>query len=80
MSIRFFIFYLFFSLTLFANTAKPLTITGDRDYAPFSYLDSENKAQGLLVDVWREWATAINTEVRFELKEWQLSLNALKNK
>ncbi len=80
MLMRFFILSLFLPLFLFSNVTQPLIITGDKDYAPYTYLDSENKAQGLLVDVWKEWARVNNIALRFELKEWTQSIDAIKNK
>ena len=80
MLMRFFILSLFLPLFLFSNVTQPLIITGDKDYAPYTYLDSENKAQGLLVDVWKEWARVNNIALRFELKEWSQSIDAIKNK
>ena len=77
MLIRFLILCLFIPLYLFANPTEPLVITGDKDYAPFTYLDSENKAQGFLVDIWKEWAKVNDTAIRFELKEWRQSIAAI---
>ena len=47
---------------------------------PYTYLDSENKAQGLLVDIWQEWARVNDTSVKFELKEWRQSIASIKEK
>jgi hypothetical protein len=57
-----------------------LIITGDKDYTPFTYRDSENQAQGLLVEVWKEWAKENNTTVNFVLKDWRQSIDTIKHK
>ena len=80
MLIRFLILCLFIPLYLFANPTEPLVITGDKDYAPYTYLDSENKPQGFLVDVWKEWASVNDTSVKFELKEWRQSIASIQEK
>jgi len=80
MLIRLFILFLFIPVFLFSNVTQPLIITGDKDYAPYTYIDSENNAQGLLVDIWKEWAKVNEVPVIFELKEWNESIDAIKNK
>ncbi|PHS37849.1 MAG: hypothetical protein COB07_09900 [Sulfurovum sp.] len=80
MLLRFFILSVLLPVFLFSNITKPLVITGDKDYAPYTYLDSEKKAQGLLVDIWKEWSRVNDIPVKFALKEWTESIDAIKNK
>jgi len=79
MLIRFLILSLLLPLYIFASSVEPLVITGDKDYAPYTYLDSENRAQGLLVDVWREWSRVNDIPIRFELKERKQIIEGMKN-
>jgi len=70
-----------FHLILFSKVySEPLIITGDKNYAPYSYLDSRGNPKGLLVDVWKEWAKTTDTKIKFELKDWVESINALQSK
>lgn len=78
---RFVLYLLFLLLPTFVYSAKtPVVITGDKNYAPYSYLDQYNKPQGMLVDMWREWGNITNTPITFELKDWAQSVDAIKNK
>jgi len=76
---RFLLLFLLFPLFLFSNPDKTLIITGDKDYAPYTYLDSENRPQGFLVDIWKEWGKVNEIPIKFELKEWTQSIEAIKN-
>ena len=79
MLIRFIILSLFIPLLLLSNPVKPLVITGDKDYAPYTYLDSENNPQGFLVDLWKEWGRVNGRAVVFDLKDWGESIAAIQN-
>ncbi len=59
---------LLFVITLNASE-KELVITGDKDYAPYSYLDANEEAQGLFIDLWKEWANTTNTKIKFKLTD-----------
>jgi len=67
-------------LLLFFNVvfAKVFTVSYDPDYAPFSY-ESNNKAQGLLIDIWKLWAKKNNYELKFiKAKTWDEALDFAK--
>ena len=44
--------------------AKEFTISYDPDYAPFSFAQND-KAYGLLIDIWKEWAKINQYDIKF---------------
>ncbi|WP_294967074.1 transporter substrate-binding domain-containing protein, partial [Sulfurimonas sp.] len=56
-----------------------LIITGDKNYAPYTYLDAKGEPKGMLVDIWREWAKATNSNIKFEFTDWVESIKAVQN-
>ncbi len=79
MLIRFIILCLFLPILLFSNPSDPLVITGDKDYAPYTFLDSNDVPHGFLVDIWKEWSRVNDVPLKFDLKEWTQSIEAIKN-
>ena len=50
--------------------AKSFSVSYDPDYAPFSFAQ-DNKAYGLLVDIWKEWADTNHYDISFvKAKSW----------
>lgn len=44
-----------------------LRISGDKDYAPYSYLDGHGKPRGLFIDIWDEYSLVTGTKVEYLL-------------
>lgn len=38
---------------------------------PLSFINDEGKADGILVDMWKEWAKHSEIPIRFDLKDWK---------
>jgi PAS domain S-box-containing protein len=73
--------YLIFSLfaILFQASsifAQKYVVSGDFDYAPFTFIDKTGKASGLEIDVLKEIAAANNIELNIQLSNWD---NAFSN-
>jgi ABC-type amino acid transport substrate-binding protein len=62
------------------NSHQPLIITGSRDKPPFTLLDRQREAAGLVVDIWHLWSQKTERPVRFLLtNDDHGSLEALKS-
>jgi len=71
----FFILILFYSV-LSANHFK---VSYDPDYAPFSFAQND-KAYGLLIDIWKEWAKTNHHTIDFiKAKNWDDAIELVKN-
>jgi len=71
---------LLFSGVHFVNANdKPITISLDHSWHPFSYLDENRKPQGLLVDYWRLVGQKLGRPVQFKLVDWQQSLDLVRD-
>ena len=54
--------------------AKPLrkiTITHSSDFAPYAFLDRDGKPAGILVDIWKLWASRNDVELIFIMTDWK---------
>lgn len=56
-----------------------LVIAQDHSWAPFAFEDSHGRAQGLLVDLWQVLGEQMGREIRFELSDWNASLEAVRD-
>ncbi|MPY23883.1 diguanylate cyclase [Shewanella sp. YLB-07] len=59
---------------------KQLIIANSKAWKPFSYIDTNGEAQGLLIDIWKEYARVNDVDVSFLLTDWNDSLQAVKAK
>ena len=58
--------------------SKTFSVSYDPDYAPFSY-EVHNKAQGLLIDIWKLWAKENNYKIKFvKAKTWDEAIDLAK--
>lgn len=55
-----------------------LIISMDRDYHPFTFVTSQGRPAGLLVDIWLAWAKKNGVQIRFRPSSWKETLNSLK--
>lgn len=62
----------------FANNEKPLLIVGDESYAPFEFLDSTGKPNGIFVDIWKKWSEKTGIPVEYRLMKWSEALEMVK--
>ncbi len=72
-----------FLLIIFLNTslyAKTLRIAVSNDLAPYSYLNKNNKLEGILIDYWRLWSKRTGIDITFVPSSWSQTLSAIKNK
>ncbi|MCK5231498.1 MAG: transporter substrate-binding domain-containing protein, partial [Desulfobulbaceae bacterium] len=60
------------------TTSKPIIIANSATWPPFSFLDSNGQPQGLLIDLWNEWARENNHDVKFKLVDWNESLELIR--
>ena len=71
----------FFTLSLGAETtSRSLIIANSATWPPFSFLDDNGQPQGLLIDLWNEWAKENNYDIKFMLVDWNESLELIRTK
>ncbi len=61
------------------RTRKKLRIGGNKDFPPYSYVDSKGKPAGYLVDIVRAIARDSNIEIEIQLSSWPKALQDLKD-
>ncbi|MBA1145858.1 EAL domain-containing protein [Ectothiorhodospiraceae bacterium WFHF3C12] len=57
-----------------ADDRDPLVVVQDRAWAPMAFADDQGNPQGMLVDLWRAVGEKLDRPVRFELVNWQRTL------
>ena len=60
--------------------SKTLKIAVSNDLAPYTYLNKDNKVEGILIDYWLLWSKKTGIDVTFVISSWSETLNAIKNK
>jgi len=56
-----------------------VSIVMGQDTYPFQYMDDSGQPAGILVDLWREWSLVTSIPVSFEVRNWQQSLDSVRN-
>lgn len=56
-----------------------LTISMDRAYAPFTFVNTLGKPEGFFVDLWRAWSQQTGRQIHFRISDWGGTLDAIKN-
>lgn len=56
---------------------EPIIITNSKAWQPFSYINESGQPDGLLIDLWREYARVTGQKIEFRLVDWQGSLDQL---
>ncbi|MCV5410014.1 transporter substrate-binding domain-containing protein, partial [Escherichia coli] len=51
--------------------------TNSKAWQPFSYINKSGQPDGLLIDLWREYARVTGQKIEFRLVDWQGSLDLL---
>ncbi len=54
-------------------------IACDREFPPYTFVDSSGNPAGFLVDVWTLWSAKISTEISFRISDWNGMLTGLKS-
>jgi len=70
------------TVTLIPIHAKPLrkiTITHASDFAPYAFLDRDGKPAGILIDIWKLWASRNDVELIFIMTDWNDTIQNIGN-
>ncbi|MDD1781634.1 GGDEF domain-containing protein [Enterovibrio sp. ZSDZ35] len=59
--------------------SKPLIVTGSSTWQPFSFINRDGEADGIMVDYWRLYAKENNLNIQFNLLPWSESLQYVAN-
>ncbi|MET0068049.1 MAG: sensor domain-containing diguanylate cyclase [Candidatus Thiodiazotropha sp.] len=59
--------------------SKPLIVSQDAAWPPFSYLDDRDQPRGLLIDLWRTYGEVTGRSVEFQLVDWQESIDRVRS-
>lgn len=62
-----------------ATDVNRLVVTHSQNYPPFSYLDTDGRPQGYLIDLWKAFGRANRISVEFKLGVWQQTLDWVKD-
>lgn len=65
--------------SLTAHAQEPLRIVQDHAWPPFAYLNQNNEPEGLLIDLWRDVAIALDRDVEFTLVDWGDTLTLVRD-
>ncbi|ABV36838.1 GGDEF domain protein [Shewanella sediminis HAW-EB3] len=57
----------------------PLIVANSKAWKPFSYIDDSGEPQGLLVDIWKEYARVNNIKIIFLLTDWNESVQLVRS-
>ena len=87
LSARIFLFtWLILGLSLFpanvkavTDKEKPLVISMDRAYSPFTVISPTGEPTGLFVEMWRLWSKQTGVPVEFLVEDWPGSIEAIRD-
>lgn len=72
-------FLTIFSLFLYlVAAAQSLSVIMDKNYPPYSFLNSSGKPVGICVDLWNEWQKVTGVKVNISLVDWRDALTMIK--
>ena len=60
--------------------SKTLKIAVSNDLAPYTFLNKDNKIEGILIDYWLLWSKKTGIDVTFVISSWSETISAIKNK
>ena len=79
----FIVFILFLCLalpqTIVAQERRRFVAAASAQSPPFSYLDKNNKPQGILIDFWNLWAQKNGVEISFTLTSFEKTIEMVRN-
>ncbi len=55
--------------------ASPLKIIHSASMPPLSFINEEGNADGILIDLWKEWSKKSGSDVSFELTNWKEAMS-----
>lgn len=61
------------------SSAAPLKISHSASMPPLSFINEDGKADGMLIDLWKEWAKQSGTDIIFELSNWKQAIDSTVN-
>lgn len=68
---------LFFMSNYSYAYSKTIKIAIADDLIPYSFVNKNKKARGLLVDYWKLWSKKTNTEIEFVISSWPETLKSI---
>ena len=71
------ILLIFFNSSIFAN--DEIKIVYNSGLPPLKFTDKQQKANGLLIDIWKLWSKKTNTKISFIEASWDDTLKMVKN-
>ncbi|WP_223293054.1 MULTISPECIES: transporter substrate-binding domain-containing protein [Shewanella] len=71
------IFFCLYPMTTLADEAEPLVLVMGEDSYPYQFVDERGEAQGILVDLWLEWARQTDKPIMFVSRHWTDALDQL---
>ena len=60
--------------------SKILKIAVSNDLSPYTYLNKDNKIEGILIDYWSLWSKKTGIEITFVISSWSETLGSITNK
>lgn len=76
------LFFLVLTFSLFSYSSQDqgkLVVTNSASWPPFSFINEEGNPDGILVDLWQEFAVRNQIEVEFVLTDWSSSLELIRH-
>ena len=61
------------------NSKKKVIIVHNLDNPPLKFVNEQRQAAGLLIDLWRLWATKVGVEVEFHAAGWDETLRMMRD-
>ncbi len=58
---------------------EALVISMGRSYAPFTFVNTLGKPEGLFVDLWRAWSQQTGRQIRFHISNWSETFDVIKS-
>jgi two-component system, cell cycle sensor histidine kinase and response regulator CckA len=67
--------------SLHSGSVKPsrIIVADDSSHAPFSFLNTEGRPAGIIIDIWKLWSRKTGIPVEFHLMPWDSALSAVQN-
>lgn len=59
--------------------SNTLIVANSKAWKPFSYIDDSGEPQGLLVDIWKEYARVNDVDIIFMLTDWNESVQLVRS-
>lgn len=70
----------FTSIGLAKKNFTSITVVDTSSFPPFSFLDDQNRPQGISIDLWKLWSKKNKIKVNFKLINWEEALELVKKR